>query len=344
MALLHRIHCVIPDLHILLDSYQDLYGTLESKEVHLRKMEAQRVADLRQQDARIAQLERDLESILNKHSTETSRLKHDISNMDKRCKDLQDRLTAETKHSDALHATIDSLHVEQKQAGKKHVDEKAALTAEFSHEKEKMTAEHKANQRAMHEQLQTQIRKIETSFQHHMADTSREVEEEKQHLEMKWAKQRRELEDRHARAERELENTLEAKQKVVEEERRSFLQAKDDWDKERDALSRKWEEERTMLQKASEDQQKTLTFRFQREKDDIMRQMSQMQNKTEIEEIILRLQREVETVRAGWDTDKFRFHKATADFKSTARTLNEQNNKLQKLTEVFTDSMEAKSR
>ncbi|KAK3167154.1 hypothetical protein OEA41_010280 [Lepraria neglecta] len=344
MALLHRVHCAMPDLHTLLDSYQDMCGLLEAKEVHIRKMEAQRVADQRKQGARITQLEKDLESILNKHSAETNELKHEVSTMDKRCKDVQDRLTVEMKHSDALQVTNESLRAEQKQAEKRHSEDKTALNKGFSHEMDKLVAEHRTNQRAMHEQLQAQMRKTEATFVYRLAETNRAHEEEMQHLENNWTKQRRELEDRQTKAQRDLDNTLEAKQKVVDEERRSCLQAREGWEKERDAMRRRFDEECSMLQKASEEQQKALTARFQREKDDILRQYSQMQNRTEQEDIVLRLQREIETLRAGWDTDKFRIQKATADFKTTARTLNEQNNKLQKLTEAFADTIDVKGK
>ena len=344
MTLLNRVQCAIPDLYTLMDSYQDMCGLLEAKEAHIRKMEAQRVADQRKQGARIAQLEKDLESILNKHSAETNELKHEVSSTDKRCKGLQDRLTAEMRHSDALQASLESLRAEQKQAEKTHSEDKATLNRAFSHEMEKLAAEHKTNQRSMHEQLQAQMRKAEATFVYRLAETNRAHEEETQHLENRWTKQRRELEDRQTKAQRDLENTLEAKQKVVDEERRSYLQAKEGWEKERDAMRRRFDDERSVLQKASEEQQKALIARSQREKDDILRQHSQMQNRTEQEDSIHNMQREIETLRAGWDTDKFRFQRATADFRTTARTLNEQNNKLQKLTEVFTDTMDVRGK
>lgn len=334
----------MPDLYTLLDSYQDMCGLLEAKEVHIREMEAQRVVDQRKQGARITQLEKDLESILNKHSAETNELKHEVSNMDKRCKDMQDRLTVEMKHSDALQATNESLRVEQKQAETRHSEDNAALNKEFSHKMDKLVAEHKTSQRAMHEQLQAQMRKTEATLAYRLAETNRAHEEETQHLENKWTKQRRELEDRQTKAQSDLENKLEAKQKVVDEERRSCLQAREVWEKEHDAMKHRFDDEYSMLQKASEEQQKALTARSQREKDDILQHYSQLQNRTQQEDIVLRLQREIETLRAGWDTDKFRFQKATADFKTTARTLNEQNNKLQKLTEAFADTMDVKGK
>ena len=327
-----------------MDSYRDMCGIVESREVQARTLEAQRAADLRQHEAQIAQMEKDAESLLSKHSSETSRLRHDIHSMEKRCKDLQDRLEKETKNSQELQAVKDELRAEQKQTEKMHMEDKAALNQAHANEIERLVAEHRMNQRAMHEQLQAQIKKAEATLSYRLADKSRAHEEEKQHLESKWSKHRRELEDRHTRVHRELEDTLESKQKVVDEERRSYLQAREGWEKEREAMRRRFEEERVMLQRASEEQHKALITRFQREKDEILRQSSQTHNRTEQEESIIKLQKEVEALRTGWDAEKFRFQKATADFKTTARTLNEQNSKLQKLAENLADSTDLRGK
>ena len=90
-----------------------------------------------------------------------------------------------------------------------------------------------------------------------------------------------------------------------------------------------------MLQRASEDQRKALLTQYQREKDSILKQSSQSRNSSEAEDYVLGLQREIERLKAGWGAESFKFQKATADFKTTARTLNEQNSKLQELMEAF---------
>lgn len=344
MALLNRIHYALPDIYTLMDSYRDLCGIVESRDVQARTLEAQRAAELRQHEAQIAQMEKDAESLLSKHSSETSRLRHEIHGKEKRSKDLQNRLEKETKTSQELQAVNDELRAEQKQTEKMHSEDKAALNQAHANEIERLVAEHRMNQRAIHEQLQAQIKKAEATLSYRLADKNRAHEEEKQHLESKWSKHRRELEDRHTRTHRELEDTLGSKQKVVDEERRSYLQAREGWEKEREAMRRRFEEERAMLQRASEEQHKALVTRFQREKDEILRQSSQTHSRTEQEDSIIKLQKEVEALRTGWDADKFRFQKATVDFKTTARTLNEQNSKLQKLAETLADSTDLRGK
>ncbi|CAF9904113.1 MAG: hypothetical protein ALECFALPRED_004851 [Alectoria fallacina] len=335
MALFHRISCAIPDFHALMSLHHETCGILEASQLHIRDQEAHGAAEARQFEIRIAQMETDLDSMTKKSSAEITRLKLDTRNLENRCKELQHRLTAGGKHNEALQAANETLRAEQKEAGRKYQEYEAALNEAFRRDKDRMIVEQRTNQRAMQDELQAHTRIADANLSKRLAEERRAYEEETQTLETRWARQRRELEDRQANFRRDLEDTLEAKQKVVDEERRTYLQAREGWDKERESLTRKWEEERSLLQKASEEQRKALMIQYQREKDSILKQSSQSRNSSEAEDYVLGLQREIERLKAGWDADSFRFQKATADFKTTARTLNEQNTKLQKLTEAF---------
>ena len=335
IALFHRISCAIPDLHALMSLHQETCGILEASQLHIRDQEARNATEARQLEIRIVQMEKELDSMSKKHSTEVTRLKLETRNVEKRCKELQQKLSAGGKHNEALQAANETLRAEQKEAGRKHREYEAALNEAFQRDKDRMIVEQRASQRAMQDELQAQTRIAEANLSKRLAEERRAHEEEMQTLETRWTRQKRELEDRQANLRRDLENTLETKQKVVDEERRTYLQAREGWDKERETLTRKWEEERSLLQRASEEQRRILTVQYQREKDSILKQSSQSRNNTEAEDYILGLQREIERLKAGWGADSFKFQKATADFKTTARTLNEQNSKLQKMMEAF---------
>ncbi|KAL9136963.1 MAG: hypothetical protein Q9175_001827 [Cornicularia normoerica] len=335
MALFHRISCAIPDLHALMSLHQETCGILEASQLHVRDQEARKAAEVRQLEMRIVQMEKDLESKSKKHATEITRLKLDTRDLEKRCKELQHRWTAGGKQNEALQAANETLRTEQKEAGRKYHEHEAALSEALKRDRDRMIAEQRTNQRAMQDELQAHTRIADANLSKRLAEERRAHEEETQTLENRWTRQRGELEDRQANLRRDLEDTLEAKQKVVDEERRTYLQAREGWDKEREILTRKWDEERSLLQRASEEQRKVLTLQYQREKDSILKHSSQSRASSEAEDYILGLQREIERLKAGWGADSFRFQKATADFKATARTLNEQNSKLQKLTEAF---------
>ena len=334
----------MPDLYALLDSYHEIYGVSESRESQIRTLEVQRSAERQRQEDRFAKLEKEMGSLFKKHSNESSRLRMEISNVDKKCKELQERLIAEEKSKGGLEATTESLRIDRKQAIKKYEEEKAALIQKFSLDKDRMAAEHRGKQRTLHDEMQAQIRKAEATLSHQEAHLNRAHEEEKHRWETTLVNQRREIEDRHEKLHADLEDKLEAKQKVLDEERRTYLQAREGWDREREMMMRRWEEERGIMRKASEEQGKALVARHEREKSEMVRQVSQMQQRSDKEDSMLKIQKEVEMLRTGWEADKFRFQRTTAEFKSTARTLNEQNSKLQRLTEAFGDTVEVKGK
>ena len=335
MALFHRISCAIPDLHALMSLHHETCGMLEASQHHIREQEARKAAEGRQFEIRIVQMEKELDSMNKRHSAEITRLKVDTRNLEKRCKELQHKLATGGKHNDALQAANEALRYEHKETGRKHQEHEVALNESFKRDKDRMIAEQRTAQRAMQDDHQAHTRIAEANMAKRLAEERRAHEEETQMLENRWARQKRELEDRQANLRRNLEDALEAKQKVVDEERRTYLQAREGWDKEREALTRKWEEERSLLQRTSEEQRKVLTSQHQREKDSILKQSSQSRNSSEAEDYVLGLQREVERLKAGWSADSFKFRRVTADFMTTATTLNEQNSKLQKLKEAF---------
>ena len=335
MALFHRISCAIPDLHALMSVHHETCGMLEASQLHIRDREAQSAAEVRRLEGHLVQMEKDLDTMTRNHSAEVARLRSDTRNMEKRCKDLQHRVTAGGKQNEALQAANETLRAEQKEAGRRHQEYETALNEAFKRDKDKMIAEQRSNQRALQDELQAHTRIADANLSKRLAEEKRDHEEEVQGLENRWTRQRRELEDKQAKIRRDLENTLETMRKVVDEERRAYLQAREGWDRERETLTRKWEEERSLLQRAAEEQRKATAMQYQREKDSLLKQSSQARNNSEAEDYVLGLQREIERLKAGWSAESFKFQKATTEFKTTARTLNEQNNKLQKLTEAF---------
>ena len=335
MALFHRISCAIPDLHALMSLHHETCGILEASQLHIRDQEARKAAQLRHLEIRIMETEQDLDAMSKNHSMEVTRLKQDARSLEKRCKEVQHRLTAGGKQHEALQVANEKLRAEQKESARKYHEYELALSEAFKRDKDRMIAEQRSNQRAMQDELQAQTRISDANMSKRLAEERRAHEEEIEMLENRWTRQGRELEDRQAKFRRDLENTLEAKQKVVDEERRTYLQAREGWDKEREILTGKWEEERSLLQRASEEQRKALTLQYQRDKDSILKQSLQSRSGREAEDHVLGLEREIERLKAGWSADSFKFQKATADFKATARMLNEQNSKIQKLTEAF---------
>ena len=335
MTLFYRLQSTLPDIQTLIDLYQEKRGLLEAREHQIHEMEGQKTAALQQRDRYITNLETEIQDMAKKHSAEDHQLRYEVKRLTQENNELRQKLSTLTKLKDDIKAAKETLSAELQDAKRRHDADKIAMTHAFSLERDQMAAEHRTNQRALNDQVQAQRRTADATLSSQLAEASKNSEKEKQNLENGWMQQRRQLEDRHAKTQRDLESALESKCKVIDEERHNYLQTREDWDRERGALFRGWEQERALLQKSFEEQRNALTIKYQREKDDILRKSAQQRNNNEMEDHTLMLQREIEALRAGWEADKFKFQSATADFKSTARTLNEQNNKLQKLTEAF---------
>jgi hypothetical protein len=170
--------------------------------------------------------------------------------------------------------------------------------------------------------------------------------QERAALQAEWLRQKRDLEESHARLRREWEMALESRQKAVEESHRKQLQDKTAWDKERESLTHDWDQERAILGKGSEEQRKILGAQFEKEKEDMQKkwQSSQARANKQAEEAQAKLQKEIDRLKAGWDADKSKFAKATAELRNAIVKLNEDNTNLQKLAEAFGDITDLKSR
>ena len=347
-TLIHRVQCALPDIHALVESHQDFQSLLESREAQIRSMETQRATEVQQQAVRFAQLESEMDSMVHHHAAESHRLKLSMDKVERKCNHLKEKIEADGKLREDLQATNETLQREKRRMERKYEEEKTAQMQKFASDRDSLQAEHRGKHKALHEQLQAHLQihsqKAESHLALRIAECNRAHEREKQELEVVWTKRRREIEDKHEKAMSGLEETINAKQKIVDEERRTYLQAREGWDKERNMMLRRFDEERGLLRKASEEQQKFMTAKHERETNDLLKQVSHSHHKDDKEEIILKQQREIEALRAGWEADRFKFQQKASEFRSTAKTMNEQNNKLQHFMEAFGDVTNSKGK
>ena len=344
--LVQRIQNAIPDLHLLMNRCQETSDQLEVRKSIIRETEAQKAAALKQKENYIERLGRELETVSSKHTAESSKLRLEIGNMEEKHKELQDNLLAEKKAKDELEATNRALRAEKEIMERKLAEENKSMARDIQLWREKESKEFAAKQTAFEVELQRQKEESEAILQARVADVNQRYASEKEELQTGWSRHRRELEDSHARLRRELESALEAQKKAVDEAHRKQLQDRETWNKEREALSQSWGEERAVIGKGSEERRTILAAQHQSEKDGLHKkwQASQSRANKLAEEGTLKLQKENERLRAGWDADKTKFAKATGELRSTAIKLNEDNIKLQKLAEAFGEVTDLKSR
>lgn len=339
--LLQRLQSALPDLHLLLNKYQETSNRAEFRKSQIRENEAHRAAQLKQKENYIERLGRELESASSKHAAESNRLRRELGDMEEKQKYLEHDLWAEKKTTDELGAANRALRLEKEISEVRLTEEKNGMARDVNYWRER-ESEEEAKIKALEAELEHQRQEREAQI----ALLTKQHAKEKEELQSGWTKQRREIEDGNMRIKQDLEASLDAQQKANEEEYRKHMRDLESWNKERESMSIRWDEERTMLGKGWEEQRKVLSARHQTEKDEMLKkwQASQSRANKSAEEENLRLQKEIEKLRAGWDADKAKFAKVTAEMRSAATKLNEENVKLQKLVEAFGEVTDLKSR
>ena len=347
MDLLHRIQSAIPDLHLLLNRYRESSGELGVRQDIIRRTEAQKAEALRQKEAYIDKLGKELETLSQRHSAESSKFRLEIGNLEEKHKELQDNLTASKKSRDDLEAAHRTLQGEKELLEKRLQEDKETIQRDFDQWKNQTTEEFATKQKRTEDDVQRQSNESQVVMQERIAELTRTHATEKEGLlQTRLLQQRRELEANHNRLRQDLESTLKARQKDLGEAQRRELHSREAWDRERSALIREWDEERSSLGKGWEEQRKVLAAKHQLEKDDLQRtwKSTQAQINERAEGDLVRLQREIEKLKLGWDADKARFVKATTELKAVAAKLDNENNNLQRMVEAFGEATDFRSK
>ena len=347
MDLLHRIQSAIPDLHLLLNRYRESSGELGIRQDIIRRTEAQNAEALRQKEAYIDKLGKELETLSQRHSAESSKLRLEIGNLEEKHKELQDNLTASTKARNDLEAAHRTLQGEKEALEKRLQEDKETIQRDFDQWKNQTTEEFAIKQKRMEDDVQRQSNESQIVMQERIAELTRSHAKEKEGLlQTRLLQQRRELEANHNKSRQDLESTLKARQKDLGEAQRRELHSHEAWDRERSALIREWDEERSSMGKGWEEQREVLAAKHQLEKDDLQRtwKSTQAQLNERAEGDHAKLQREIEKLKSGWDADKARFVKATTELKAVATKLDNENNNLQRMVEAFGEATDFRSK
>ena len=328
--LLQRIQCAIPDLHALVNKYRETSGRLGERESLIKESEAQKAAALKQKENYIQQLGKELEAASTKNSAESSKLRLEIGNMEEKHKALQDSLAAEKKSKAGLEAAYRSLQGKLEQAERALHEKEVMMVQKVDIWKRKMSEEFAVKQKSLEDEIR-RARDAEVALQAQLGQVHKAHAQEKEGF----SHQRRELETSNARLRRDLDDALEVRRRDLEDSHRKQQLNKEAWDKER-----------TVLGKGTEEQRKVLVAQHQIERDELDRtyRQSEARIRKQADESSLKLQNEIERLRGGWDTDKAKFSKATAELRAATNKLNDENIKLQKLAEAFGNITELKSK
>lgn len=301
---------------------------------------------LRQKEAYIDKLGKELETVSHRHSAESSKLRLEIGNLEEKHKELHDNLNASKKSRDDLEVAHRSLQSDKELLETKLQENKNTVQLDFEKWKSQVVEDFAIKQKYMEDNIQRQSSESRALMQERIAELAKTHAKEKEVLQTKLSQQLRELEANHSKLRQDYELTRKARQWDHEEAQRKELQNREAWDRERNSIVRDWDEERLSLGKGWEEQHKILAAKHQSEKNDLQStwKTTQAQINERAEGNIARLQREIEKLKAGWDADKSRFAKATTEFKAVAAKLDNENDNLQRMVEAFGEATDFRSK
>ena len=273
MILLQRVSNAMPDIYMLMQHFHETCTTLGIRENHIRQLEMQKGADAKRQGDHIDKLTNEIEAMLAKHAAKVDKLEMKINKLEDSKVGLQRSLTKETHSKEDAKTSNEKLRAEQKQLAIKYLAEKEEMAAAHSMEKSTLISDHAASQRALSDHSQAQARIAEANMTARLGELNRLHEHERQMLEERRVRERGELQDGHAKNRQDLEDALNAKIKIIDEERRDYARMRQAWEKEHDELSLCRDEERAQHRKELGDQFHDLTRKYQTEKDEVVKSM-----------------------------------------------------------------------
>ena len=329
--LLQRIQSAIPDLHLLLDRFQETSGQLGQKENLIKEVEQQKLVALKKKEAYIEKLAKEIDEVRSKYSAESSKLRFEISNMEEKQKELRDTILAEQKSRDELQAKNQALSVELERARGNLEEEKLKIINEFELWKGKALEDKKM----LEDNLQRVKQQAEKTLEGRLADLDRVHAQEKESLLANLARQKMEMEANHTQAQHKLEKAWDVEKKAHEEARRKY-------DEERS----RWKKEHALLGKGSEEQKNILASQHQTEKEEMRKkyEASEARIRTQAQDEVSKMRSRQDKMKADWDAEKASFIKATADLKAQAARMDDENKKLQGLADAFGEVTGLRSR
>ncbi|KAL9582848.1 MAG: hypothetical protein Q9212_003062 [Teloschistes hypoglaucus] len=346
-AVLQRIQSAIPDLHHLLNRYQETSNQLGQREVALRRTEAEKAEVLKQKETHIESLTRDVleksrrfQEESTKHEDEKNKMRLELGNHIEQKKEIEDHLHAEKIGREHSEKMVQDLRVELALLESKFEEEKAALLGEHEDERIKFRQEHDSRVRDFQtrekeyvDRLEQQMRDAEALLNVKITELTQQHGSEKESQERAWARQRAEWEESRRSQQREASDAREAHVRSLSEQRERHLQEREAWARERESLKKDLDNERASAGRGSEE----LVALHRREKDEMQRSWDSVEARLNQEQLDTeaRMRNEMDRLKIGWEADKSYYSKTTADLRAAADRLNMENSKLQRVAEAF---------
>ncbi|MCJ1390551.1 hypothetical protein MMC18_003411 [Xylographa bjoerkii] len=308
-GLMYRIQNTMPDIYLLMDRYRETLGQLAFQENMARQVEAQKSETVRQKDIYIDYLVKEMDSAAQKYSVETSKFRLEIGKLEEKLKETQDKLVAS-------------------------INSKTELETEFEKQMSRVRNEQVLKDQAMRADIDAMI-KAEAAVKNDLVVIRGKHTEELDSARDKWSRERIDLEASHAKETRSLEMVVQTCQDRLKGASQRAQDECEKWSDERKGLRRDWNEQRQKLlvQHSKEMEESRKAGRSLHDVE-----------QSRLEDRAAKLQRQVETLKSGWDADKARLAKAQNDHIAVISKLRSENERLQEMVDVFGEATHLKSR
>ncbi|MCJ1398531.1 hypothetical protein MMC11_001731 [Xylographa trunciseda] len=308
-ALIYRIQSTMPDIYLLVDRYRETLGQLAFQENLTRQVEAQKSEAVKQKDIYIDHLAKEMDFVAQKHSAETSKLRLELGNLEEKLKKIQDNLVAS-------------------------MDSRMELERDFEKQMSRVQKEHGLKDQAMRADIDA-LTKAEATVKNELMVIRAEHKEVLDSTREKWSRERADIETRHARERSSLEMVAQTCQGRLKGASQKAQSEREKWDDERNALQQDWNKQRQDLlvqhRQEMEELQKTGKLLYDSEK-------------SRLEDKAARLQRQVETLKSGWDVDKAKLARAQSEHSAITSKLQTEDERLQKMVDAVGEATDLKSR
>jgi serine/arginine repetitive matrix protein 2 len=343
-----RIAQAIPDLHVLLAQYKETHGQLSVREELLRRSSVEQDERLRAKDHEIADLRERARTLEHKYSTEASRLRLQIGNLEEQVRELEDQRAATERFKKeaqeakaALEAAMKSWEAKYKELEAAHatlVRTSAEERADFDEWRESTNTRNDAEKIALAIQFDKRLKEADVLAENRRQEIVALLVQEKDELRSEHERQQLERQASFDRVRDELETQLEAAQKDREDALTQERESREVWLAEREALVKSHQDDRDLLE-----------AEYKKSKDDSDRAWIELhadvsaraeEEKARVDQLIREkdeLQRRYNALRSESEQEK-------SIIKSVASNLESEKSRLEKLMECYGDIAEIKSK
>lgn len=336
-----RIAQAIPDLHVLLARYKETHGQLSVREELLRRSSIEQEEKLRGKDNEIAELNERARNLEHKYSTEASRLRLQIGNLEEQARELQEqRLRADKFERDAIRLDAEmksleskyrELQVEHEALARLSAEEKAKAEQDFEEWKSTTTTRNDAEKIALAIQFDKRLKEAAV-----VAETRR------QEVAAAHIKEKDDLRAEHQKEQLERQASYD---RLCEK----FETAQKDWLEEREDRIKAQQDERESHRRALDEQRDLLESQYRKSKDESDRAWIELhadasrkadEEKARADQMI----KEKEELLKKYNALRAESEKEKGIIKSVATNLEAEKARLEKLMECYGDIAEIKSK